>query len=226
MWRLIVFDLDGTLVDSRRDIADAINVLIDEYGGQRLDQARIIRMVGDGADVLVHRALSAALAQPMPAGALQRFVEIYDRCLLNHTTTYPGIPEVLEQTARRATLALLTNKPEAASRRILSGLSIERFFTHVIGGDGPLGKKPDPVGLRHLMAAAGTSAAETLLVGDSVVDLRTAAAAGTAICLARYGFGFEDLPPEELRGGELVLDDPLALLPLLRGAAGASGAVR
>jgi phosphoglycolate phosphatase len=215
MWRLIVFDLDGTLVDSRQDIADAVNDLIGELGGRPLEQEHIVRMVGEGADLLVSRALAAAGVRSAPSDALQRFVAIYDRRLLIHTRTYPGIPEVLAEAAQLATLAVLTNKPEEATHKVLSGLAIARFFSHITGGDGPRPRKPAPDGLRHLMATAGTRPDETLLVGDSVVDLRTAAAAGVQICLARYGFGYQELPAAELHGEELFLDTPRDLLALL-----------
>jgi len=215
VFRLIVFDLDGTLIDSRRDIADAANALLRECGADALPEDRIGRMVGDGAATLVARAF-AARGVERPADALERFVAIYGGALLNHTRAYDGIVEALTALSARASLALLTNKPLAATLRILEGLDLARFFDAdaVIGGDGPFPRKPDPAGLRHLAARVGTAHDDTLLVGDSVIDWRTAKAASASICLARYGFGFEGFPVEELRPGDHLIDHPSQLSAL------------
>lgn len=214
-FRLIVFDLDGTLVDSRKDIADAANMLLRECGADPLADDRIGRMVGDGAATLVARAFAASGVEP-PPGALERFLAIYDRALLNYTRAYEGIPDVLEALAPRAALAVLTNKPLAATRRVLEGLGLARFFhaDAVVAGDGPFPRKPDPAGLRHLIARAGISRDDTLLVGDSIVDWRTARNASSSVCIARYGFGFEGFPVVELRSGDLMIDAPRALIGL------------
>jgi phosphoglycolate phosphatase len=214
-FRLFVFDLDGTLVDSRRDLADSVNVLLGECGAPPVPEEHVGRMVGDGAATLVARAFAASGVE-QPPDALPRFLAIYDTRLLNWTRPYPGIPEVLTELAARAQLALLTNKPIGSTRRILEGLDLGRFFPSdaVIGGDGPLGRKPDPRGLQHLASCAGVPLQETLMVGDSAVDWRTARSAPTAICLARYGFGFAGVPVSELRGEERVIDAPIELLAL------------
>jgi phosphoglycolate phosphatase len=205
--RLIAFDLDGTLVDSREDIADSANATLVSYGAQPLSEDAIGRMVGDGAPTLIARAFAAArLARP--ADALDRFLTIYDGRLLNHTRPYAGIPELLAELASRSTLAVLTNKPFAAARRILAGLDLSRHFgpDFIVGGDGPFPRKPDPRGLAHLMALAGATADDTVLVGDSVIDWRTACAAATRVCLARYGFGWEGFPIEQLGPDTWIVD--------------------
>jgi phosphoglycolate phosphatase len=122
--------------------------------------------------------------------------------------------EVLEHLAPRASLAVLTNKPIRSTREILAGLDLARHFPHdaVVGGDGPFPRKPDPAGLQYIQTVVGMPAAATLLVGDSVIDRRTAKAAGTAICVARYGFGFEGFNADELKPGDLTIDSPLDLL--------------
>ncbi len=210
--RLIVFDLDGTLVDSRRDIANAANLLLQRSGASPLPEEAIGRMVGEGVAVLVSRAFAAA-ERPVPPDALDQFVAIYSARLLEHTRAYPGIPEVLASLARERVLAVLTNKPEHATREILEGLRLSSYFDpdKVLGGDSPLGRKPAPDGLRRLMEQAGTTAAETLLVGDSLIDWRTARAAGTDICLAAYGFGFGSVPADVARASR-VIEAPLDLL--------------
>jgi phosphoglycolate phosphatase len=214
-FRLIVFDLDGTLVDSRRDIAESANALLDACGAPMLTEARIGGMVGDGAATLVARAF-AATDVPAPHDALDRFLAIYNRRLLQHTRPYPGASEALAALGAHAALAVLTNKPLAATREILAGLNLARHFpeTAVFGGDGPLARKPDPAGLLQLVAQARTSATETLMVGDSIVDWRTARAASASICVARYGFGFDGFPVEPLCAGDYAIDAPLDLLRL------------
>jgi phosphoglycolate phosphatase len=190
-YRLYVFDLDGTLVDSRRDLAEAANALLELCGGRPLAEETIGQMVGEGAAALVARVFAAA-GIDAPPGALARFLTIYDRRLLKHTRPYPGIPDVLERLAARAPLAVLTNKPLAATRLILEGLGLTRYFAAdaVVGGDGPFKRKPDPAGLLNLMTRAGASPSETLLIGDTAVDWQTARQGGAAMCFARYGFGF------------------------------------
>ena len=215
MFSLFVFDLDGTLVDSLRDITDSANALLAEYGAAPLPEDEIGRMVGEGAARLVARALKAAGIDP-PAHALERYLAIYATRLLVHTCPYPGIPEVLEALSARAPLAVLTNKPLAATRAILGGLDLARHFNPaaVVGGDGPLPRKPDPAGLASLAARAGAPAASTVLVGDSLTDWQTAHAAGARICLARYGFGFRSVPADRLQPGDLSVRTPAELLRL------------
>lgn len=205
--RLVVFDLDGTLIDSRRDLADSANALIEERGGRALPVETITAMVGEGAAVLVRRALTAAALNPDDASALARFLELYDERLLVHTRPYAGIPEALDGIGQGATLAVLTNKPQRHSEAVLRGLDLSDRFTWIIGGDTPFGRKPSPGGLLELVRRADAAIERTILVGDSAIDLRTARAAGSRLCIVRYGFGFRFAEPE-LRGDELVADTP------------------
>ena len=212
----MVFDLDGTLVDSLGDLAESANQLIVACGGQPLADDAIGRMVGDGAAMLVARVFEAAgLAEP--PDALERFLAIYNRRLLTLTRPYPGVGPLLERIGGTATLAVLTNKPIDATRTILDGLDLSRYFApaQVLGGDGPLPRKPDPAGLRYLADLAHLSLDETLLVGDSLIDWRTSRAAGASICLARYGFGFQSFPAGQLAPGDLAIDRPLDLASIL-----------
>ena len=213
---LIVFDLDGTLVDSSVDLANAVNALLLELGARPLAEPAIIGMVGEGANVLVRRALTAASLDPETPGALERFLAHYDPHLLDHTVPNPGMVETLNLVGANLPMALLTNKPIRATEVMLEGLGLRRYFRDVIGGDTALGRKPAPAGLMHLAATAAVAPARVLMVGDSPVDLATARNAGTQICLARYGFGYR-FAPEDFRGDELFIDSPGDLVDLLRG---------
>lgn len=216
MFTLFVFDLDGTLVDSRQDLAQATNRLLVEHGARPLDLDAVVHMVGEGVEKLTDRAFAAAGVLPVPAGAVGRFLELYGESLLVHTRPYAGVPEALEELSHVAGLAVLTNKPRKFSETILHGLGLAAFFGRVLGGDGPHARKPAPEGLLRLITDFDVSVDETLLVGDSAIDLRTARAAGTAIALARYGFGFRDVPRDQLRGDEFIVDAPGDLIGVLQ----------
>ena len=190
--RLIVFDLDGTLIDSSRDLADSVNDLLVELDAASLRQDVITRMIGDGARVLLRRALAAARL-PDTQDAMTRFLEIYDTRLLNHTRPYDGIADIVRGAREHARVAVLTNKPLRPSERVLEGLGLRDLFDDVIGGDGPFPRKPDPAGLRALMERAGVTPVHTLMVGDSRVDYETAAAASARCCLVAYGFSHHTL---------------------------------
>jgi phosphoglycolate phosphatase len=192
--RLIAFDLDGTLIDSRRDLADSANALIAELGGTPLSEEAIGTMVGEGAALLVRRAVQGAgLHIPDLAGALRRFLELYDERLLNHTRLYDGIADVVRRARRHARVTLLTNKPLRPTEWILDGLGVRELFDDVVGGDGPLPRKPDPSALFAMMRSAESSAEHTLLVGDSAIDLETARRAGAHCCLVSFGFGYRNM---------------------------------
>ena len=216
MIRFIVFDLDGTLVDSRRDLAESANALLAACGCPTQSETAIGRMVGDGAATLVARAFAAG-GCPAPPDALARFLTIYETRLLQCTRPYPEVEDVLATLEPRLPIAVLTNKPLASTRRILDGLGLGRFFLPdlVFGGDGPFARKPDPAGLRVLCDRVGLAPGATLMVGDSVVDWHTARAAGTRVCLASYGFGFDGFPIDDLTPDEAVIASPGALLRLL-----------
>jgi HAD superfamily hydrolase (TIGR01509 family) len=173
-------------------------------------------MVGDGAATLVARAFAAA-GQTLPPEALARFLAKYDDRLLAHTRPYDGIEDLLTAIRQRLSLAVLTNKPLGATQRIMTGLGLAPFFdpASVIGGDGPYPRKPDPGGLIELSRRLGASTRETVLIGDSPVDWKTARAAGAKACIARYGFGFDGFPPDALTNTDATIDHPLDLLRLL-----------
>jgi phosphoglycolate phosphatase len=202
--RLIAFDLDGTIIDSRRDLADSANELITERGGSPLPEDAIARMVGEGAAVLVRRALSAAQLVD-DGGALARFLEIYDTRLLRHTRVYDGMDDAVRLARTLGRVAILTNKPLSPTERILDGLGLRDLFDDVTGGDGPLGRKPNPASLHELMRVAGATAATTLLVGDSAIDHETAVRAGVCCCLVSFGFGHHNVERSRLRADDWVV---------------------
>jgi phosphoglycolate phosphatase len=212
--RLIAFDLDGTLVDSQRDLANSANQLIEELGGAPLGEDAIAAMVGEGAALLVRRALAAAQLGDID-GALPRFLEIYDGRLLEHTRVYDGLLDVVRAARTRARVVVLTNKPLAPSLRILEALGLREYMDDVVGGDNALGRKPDPRALQALMHDAGAAPESTLMVGDSAIDHETAVQAGTRACLVSFGFGFRRFPLERLRDGDSVAPDAAALLALI-----------
>jgi phosphoglycolate phosphatase len=209
--RLIAFDLDGTLIDSRRDLADSANALITELGGTPLSEEAIGTMVGEGAALLVRRAIQGAGVRiPDLAGALRRFLEIYDERLLNHTRLYDGMADVVRQARRHARVTLLTNKPLRPTERILDGLGVRDLFDDVVGGDSRRPRKPDPAALLEMMHAANASAGATLLVGDSAIDLETARRAGARCCLVSFGFGYRNMR-EQPAPGVWIAENPAAL---------------
>jgi len=214
--RLAVFDLDGTLIDSRRDLADSANEMLAGYGAGPLDEGRIVSMVGSGAPTLVKRVITAAHVDAPVQEALARFLAVYDVRLTHHTRPYDGIPALLDELqSADIAMALLTNKPLAQSVRILDTFHLAKYFQWMIGGDGPWPRKPQPDGLRYLMDQAAAGPGETVLIGDSIIDLQTSRNGGARVCLARYGFGFADVPVSELRGDESLVDAPVEIAGVL-----------
>lgn len=208
---MIVFDLDGTLIDSARDLADAASAMVQSYGARPVTEAEVVTMVGDGAPVLVRRLLRAVGLDEATPGALERFMACYDERLTGSTAVYDGTIEVLAQLVSRGPMAVLTNKPLAPTLLLLERLGLRGFFDEVLGGDGPLPRKPDPAALGTLL---GQSASPDVMIGDSPVDAETAAAAGCPFILAAYGFGvakFDGAIPS----GTLVARQPRELVALV-----------
>ena len=200
---ITVFDLDGTIIDSARDIAESIGEMLESYGAASLPMEQIVTMVGEGAPILVRRALEQSQLDPEPREAVERYMKIYDRRLMNHTAPYDGIRETLGVLVHRGPMAVLTNKPLGPSIGILEALGLRGFFSRVIGGDSEYGRKPDPSGLLSLQSLA--PGGQLVMVGDSPADWKAAAAANVPFVFARYGFGagkFGSAPPRT----ELVVD--------------------
>ena len=196
---LIIFDLDGTLIDSSQDLAISTNATRAHFGLPALSQAVINSYVGNGAGVLVEKAMGSQTARETVADALTFFLQYYRTHSLQHTRLYDGIRAALEALAEEHDLSVLTNKPQKISFDILAALGVQKFFRRVIGGDSLERKKPDPMGILELMREADTSNEATLMVGDSSVDVLTARNAGVRSCGVRWGFQpdtFEAVSPD------------------------------
>ena len=189
--RAILFDLDGTLVDSVPDLAAAVNALLAELGRPALGLPQVTGMVGDGTSALVERALAASGARDTPLrAALDRFLALYEAEPTRLTRPYAGVPRVLDELAAAGwRLGVCTNKPERATRAVLAGLDLERFFRVVLGGDSGPTRKPDPGPLRAALERLGSAPGSAVMIGDHRNDVLAAQAAGMPVIFARYGYG-------------------------------------
>jgi phosphoglycolate phosphatase len=210
--RLLVFDLDGTLVDSSRDLAAATNAALQRVAPDRppIPLEKIRAFVGEGARVLIERSLRhAGLERPVDE-VLPLFLECYAECLLDTTRLYPGIFEALDK-LDGSTLAVLTNKPGDMSRTVLEGLGVVSRFARVWGAGDVPERKPDPSGLRGLITELGSRKEGTWMIGDSPVDARTARAAGVRMAGVTWGLNPDGLRREQ---PDLLVHDPADLVTL------------
>jgi phosphoglycolate phosphatase len=194
----LIFDLDGTLIDSKLDLALSVNATLEHIGRPPLDHQTIYGYVGNGAQLLVQRALGANPdAQEVDKG-LAYFLTYYREHMLDNTVPYRGVREGLELLGRRP-MAVLTNKPVRFSKWILEGLGLSPYFRYVYGGNSFEKKKPDPVGIEALLRDFQVGPPEAMMVGDSDVDVRTARNSGIWSCGVTYGLGVEGMraaPPD------------------------------
>jgi phosphoglycolate phosphatase len=191
---LLIFDLDGTLIDSRLDLANAVNATRGHMGMSLLANDLVSSYVGNGAPVLVRRAMGDQATEPEVQAALEFFMEYYAEHDLDHTTLYPGVKESLDRLRDAGKrMAVLTNKPVRMTRSILEGLGVRDRFFQIFGGNSFEQKKPHPIGVETLMREAAADRAHTVMVGDSSVDVLTARNAGIACCGVTYGFQPESL---------------------------------
>jgi phosphoglycolate phosphatase len=215
--KLLIFDLDGTLIDSRQDLVNSVNAALRSLGRAELPSEEIAAMVGDGAPTLVRRALGDAADDSLVHRGLEFFLSYYREHKLDYTRLYDGIPEALEvlqgSNGRRRVMSVLTNKPVNPSRAIVEALGITGRFVSVYGGNSFETKKPDPFGINTILAETGVRPDEAVMIGDSAVDILTGRAAGTWTCGVTYGFAPHTLVDTP---GDVLVDTPHELAALLQ----------
>jgi phosphoglycolate phosphatase len=207
----LVFDLDGTLIDSKRDLVLSVNATLRELGREELPEELIASYVGLGAAVLISRALGGAPDAAEFAHALNFFLAHYEEHKLDFTREYPGVREALEQFGSIPT-AVLTNKPVKITMRILEGLKLAQFFRVIYGGDSFATKKPDPLGAIAVLRELGIENEHAVMVGDSEVDVQTARNAGMISAIVNFGFGTHD---RRKYPADVYLDRMEDLVPLV-----------
>ncbi len=205
--KLVIFDLDGTLIDSRLDLVHSVNAALRHIGRPELPEDVIASYVGDGAPILIQRALGGeAVDESVVRKGLEFFLSYYREHKLDHTTVYPGVAESLaaiqnSQNGVPRKMAVLSNKPVIPSRAIVEALGLGPFFSQIYGGNSFPSKKPDPEGVRTLLEEHEARPDQAVIVGDSHVDVRTGRNAGLHTIGVTYGFAphtLEDEPPDVL----------------------------
>jgi phosphoglycolate phosphatase len=216
-----VFDLDGTLIDSRYDLVTAVNATLQYVGLNQLPEDTIVSYIGDGAEDLIRRSMeTAGMPSPQIRGmfsdTMSWFLDYYGDHCVDRTVPYPGARALLDAlSARGLPMAILTNKPEKPTHKILAHLGIRDYFTRVVPGDGPLGKKPDPTGLASILTSMNATPQQAILIGDSLQDLLTARAAGTGFAAFTAGLG--DRQAIAAAGPTVSVDSLAELLHLVTG---------
>ena len=198
---LLIFDLDGTLVDSKQDLIDSVNAARGYMGMAPLPGETVAAYVGRGAMALIQSALGESASQAEVDKAHAFFIQYYGEHMLDKTVLYDGVRETLHSLRERGhLLAVLTNKPVRFSERMMDALGLGKHFVRIYGGNSfDPKKKPDPVGIHALLAETGVPKERTIMVGDSVVDVRTARNAGVRACGVAWGFQpetFKNEPPD------------------------------
>ena len=211
--KLVIFDLDGTLIDSRLDLIHSVNAMLRQLDRPELPGDVVASYVGDGAPMLVRRALGDPEDEKFFKAGLEFFLAYYREHKLDYTHVYPGIPEALERIRSNGThrkMAVLSNKPVNPSRAIVEALGLADFFVNVYGGNSFDTKKPDPMGVNVLLKETGILPASAMIVGDSSIDMLTGRNAGIATCGVTYGFAPHTLceaPPDVIVEGPQELGE-------------------
>jgi len=203
---MLVFDLDGTLIDSRLDLIHSVNAMLRHCARPELPGDLIASYVGDGAPVLVRRALGESASEPEFKAALEYFLGYYRLHKLDHTVVYAGIPEVLARLSlpsngTQRLMAVLSNKPVNPSRDIVQALGLGGYFVRIYGGNSFPTKKPDPLGVQTILDEVGVKPQEAIMIGDSSIDVQTGRNASLWTCGVKYGFAphtLDDTSPDVL----------------------------
>jgi phosphoglycolate phosphatase len=202
---LVIFDLDGTLIDSKLDLVHSVNAARGLMGLPPISEALVSSYVGNGAPVLMRRALGPEASEADVQRGLEFFLTYYRAHMLDNTRLYPGVKDALDRLQQAgAKMAVLTNKPVRFSRSIVEGLGLTKHFFQIYGGNSFEQKKPDPIGIETLLGESGLARERTIMVGDSGVDIQTARNAKVQACGVAYGFqpeSFVEYPPD------LIVDD-------------------
>lgn len=186
---LVVFDLDGTLVDSAADIAEALNRTLQDWQLPRVPEATVLTWIGDGVRRLVEQAFTAAGSEVDPDAVMPGFMRHYEACLLRSPRLFDGVEQALQGLrAHKVPMAICTNKPSALVAPLLQHFGLEDVFALVLGGDSLPERKPSGVPLRHIAAHFGVAPEAALMVGDSITDYRAAVDARMPVALVRYGY--------------------------------------
>jgi phosphoglycolate phosphatase len=218
--KLVIFDLDGTLIDSRLDLVHSVNAALRHIGRPALPDDVIASYVGDGAPILIQRALGGeTVDEAIVRKGLEFFLSYYREHKLDHTTVYPGIADALAAiqnsgNGMQRKLAVLSNKPVGPSRKIVEALGLGKFFVQVYGGNSFPTKKPDPEGARKLLDELGVRPEQAVIVGDSHTDIETGRNAGLWTIAVTYGFAPHTL---DETGPDIVLDYPNELTSVFSG---------
>jgi phosphoglycolate phosphatase len=211
--RALIFDLDGTLIDSKQDLIHSVNAMLEEMAREKLAEETISGYIGHGAPTLVARALGGSATEEERKHALQFFLAYYEEHKMDSTCTYPGVEETLAQLHRtNLPMAVLTNKPARISVRILDALGLTTYFRVIYGGNSFETKKPDPLGANTILGEFGAAPEQTMVIGDSEVDVQTARNAGAMAAAVNYGFGVHD---RALYPADVYLDNIAELVPLI-----------
>jgi len=216
--KAIVWDLDGTLIDSAPDLAHALNTLLRENERAGLEEYLIRSMIGDGIGKLIERGFRATgivLSESQLQSLIPRFVLIYSRCATNETCLYPDTESVLQHFCRSGVrLGVCTNKPEKISRQILSAFGIADYFEIVVGGDSTTRKKPDPLPLQACLEKLAAAPNDCILIGDSDIDVATARAAELPVGIVSFGYSRQSV---STLGADLLIDRYSSLPGLIAG---------
>lgn len=209
--RLIIFDLDGTLIDSSIDIAHAVNYAVEPYGAAQMTVPEVISLVGEGISKLMEKIVAREGITADPGLLVERFVYYYDSHLIDNTTVYPGVREVLEQLGAYRK-AVVSNKRESMSVKVLEQLGLAQHMDMIVGSETVKERKPSPMPVRHVLSVLGIPPEEAVIVGDSNYDIEAGRSAGIKTVAVTYGYR----PVDSLQEADYIINSMSELPGVLR----------